>query len=82
MKKYLLTWYGITDLRASLGFEKSDGPVLGALKSGDYTDVIILGYTNSSKQDPSIQEIEKPTDEWKIIDQYSNTQSGHKKWTL
>ena len=25
MKKFLLTWYGITDFRASLGFENTDG---------------------------------------------------------
>jgi hypothetical protein len=31
MKKFLLTWYGITDFRASLGFENTDGPIAGAL---------------------------------------------------
>lgn len=35
MKKYLLTWYGITDLRAGLGLKKSTGPVLGALLAED-----------------------------------------------
>ena len=49
MKKYLLTWYGITDLRAAMGLEKSDGPVLGALRAGNYTDVCILAYTNKEK---------------------------------
>ena len=49
MKKYLLTWYGITDLKASLGLTPSDGPVLSAIKQGDYTDVIILAYTNKEK---------------------------------
>ena len=39
MKDYLVTWYGITDFRSSLGFEKS-GPILGALADGTYTDVM------------------------------------------
>ncbi len=50
MKKYLLTWYGITDLRAALGLETSEGPVLSALLAEEYTDVIILGYTNPEKE--------------------------------
>jgi Domain of unknown function (DUF1887) len=49
VKHYLLTWYGMTDLRAALGVEESDGPVLSALKTGDYTDVVILAYTNPDK---------------------------------
>jgi hypothetical protein len=49
MKYYLLTWYGITDLNASLGFEATDGPILSALKTGDFTDIIILAYTNPAK---------------------------------
>ncbi len=48
-KSFLLTWYGLTDLRASLGFEKGKGPVLGALRSGNYTNVMILAYTNPAK---------------------------------
>lgn len=31
MRKFLLTWYGITDFRASLGFENTDGPIAAAL---------------------------------------------------
>ncbi len=50
MKKILLTWYGITDLRASLCIEYSDGPILSALKAENYTDVLILGYTNKDKE--------------------------------
>ena len=49
MKHYLLTWYGMTDLRAALGVEDTDGPVLSALKTGDYSDVVILAYTNPAK---------------------------------
>lgn len=37
VKRYLLTWYGITDLRAALGVEATDGPILSALKTGRYT---------------------------------------------
>lgn len=47
MKKYLLTWYGITDFRASLGFENTDGPIVGALAAESYSDVVILGYTRA-----------------------------------
>lgn len=49
MKHYLLTWYGMTDLRAALGLEDTDGPVLSALKTADYTDVVILAYTDPNK---------------------------------
>lgn len=49
MKQYLLTWYGMTDLRAALGVEDTDGPVLSALKTGEYSDVVILAYTNPEK---------------------------------
>lgn len=49
MKHYLLSWYGITDLRAALGIEASDGPVLSALKTGEYTDVALLAYTDKNK---------------------------------
>lgn len=49
MKKYLMTWYAMTDFRASLGMEHATGPVLGALLAEDYTDVVILGFTNSDK---------------------------------
>ena len=44
-----MTWYGMTDLRASLGLENTKGPVLGALLSEEYTDVVILGFTNPEK---------------------------------
>jgi len=51
MKKYLMTWYGITDFRVSMGLELSTGPVLGALLAEDYTDVIILGFTHPDKSE-------------------------------
>ena len=49
MRSYLLTWYGITDLRAALGFEDSGGPILGALSTGKYTHVLVLAYTDPTK---------------------------------
>jgi hypothetical protein len=49
MKKILLTWYGITDLRASLGLESSIGPILNALISDEYEQIIILGYSDLTK---------------------------------
>ena len=49
MKHYLLTWYGMTDLRAALGLEDTDGPVLSALKTGDYSNAVILAYINPDK---------------------------------
>lgn len=59
MKKYLMTWYGITDLRASLGIEQTNGPVLGALLAEDYSDIIILGYSNQEKIDKSESEAQE-----------------------
>jgi len=53
MRKFLLTWYGITDFRASLGFENTDGPIAVALEAEAYSDVVILCYTradNDSKE--------------------------------
>lgn len=44
MRELLLTWYGITDLRASLGFDAGDGPIVGALKAHPYTGLVVLGY--------------------------------------
>lgn len=51
MKKYLMTWYGMTDFRVSLGLEQTTGPVLGALLADDYTDMIILGFTHPDKSE-------------------------------
>ncbi len=51
MKKFLLTWYGITDFRASLGFENTQGPIAAALAAEDYSEVVILGYTRNDLQD-------------------------------
>ncbi len=59
MKKFLLTWYGITDFRASLGFENTDGPIAGALTSESYSDVIILGYTRVDNDSNELIEAQK-----------------------
>jgi len=64
MKHYLLTWYGITDLRAALGFEPGGGPVLGALRTNEFSDVLILAYTDPSKAGKAIDESQKEWSRW------------------
>lgn len=49
MKECLVSWYGITDFKASLGIEKS-GPLLGAILSTHYTEIQLLGYTNNAAE--------------------------------
>jgi len=41
MKQVIMTWYGITDLKASLRLEYNSGPILSALLAEEYTDIII-----------------------------------------
>jgi len=65
VKHYLLTWYGITDLRASLALDATDGPILSALKTGKYTDVVILAYTNPTK--PSNKFTDELRGEWETM---------------
>lgn len=67
MKHYLLTWYGITDLRAALGLEQTDGPLLSALKTREYTDVALLAYTDEAKA----------TSPDSGLDGLKNTEAGH-----
>ena len=59
MKKVLLTWYGITDFRASLGFENTEGPIAIALAAESYSDVIILGYTRADNDSSECLEVQK-----------------------
>lgn len=93
MKKYLLTWYGITDLRASLGEQgKMPGPVLGALLSEDYTHVVILGFTHPDKDKNKSDELKRKmidmensdsSDLEQFIDLFSNSIEAHdhfNKW--
>lgn len=66
MKHYLLTWYGLTDFRAALGVEETDGPVLSALKTREYSNAVILGYTDPEKedQDPSAATMRERWEAW------------------
>ena len=59
MKKFLLTWYGITDFRASLGFENTDGPIAAALAAEAYSEVVILCYTRADNDSPECIETQK-----------------------
>ncbi len=90
MKKILLTWYGITDLKASFGTEYSNGPILSALTAEEYTDILILGYTNTEKNDLKKEDFtsnlleaknafndNRQSDVWSFINKYSNTDIAH-----
>ena len=86
MKKYLMTWYGMADFRASLGLERTTGPVLGALLVEDYTDVIILGFTRPDKIENKADEFQQkiadvegsdPVAARQFIDLFSNTGDAH-----
>jgi Domain of unknown function (DUF1887) len=59
MRKFLLTWYGITDFRASLGFENTDGPIAAALATESYSDVVILCYTRADNDSTECIESQK-----------------------
>ena len=92
MKRFLLTWYGITDFRASLGFESTDGPIAGALAAEDYSDVVILCYTRVDNNESvefknsfaaelaSICDSDQQKD-WKItsdfVSKFANTSVAH-----
>lgn len=90
MKHYLLTWYGITDLRAALGFERGEGPIFGALRSGEFSDVVILAYSVPGKiagvgfdRDSLSKEILEPARQAEVIDSLANTPDAHRlfeKW--
>lgn len=94
MRKILLTWYGITDLKASFGIEYSNGPILSALASDKYTDVLILGYTNSTKNNVNHESFStdivdaknafkenRQSEVWSFINKYSNTDIAHEYFT-
>lgn len=91
MKKYLMTWYGMTDFRASLGLEQTTGPVLGALLAEDYTDAIILGFTHPDKIENNIDESHltiknvegsNSEDAKRFIDLFSNTAEAHHHFNM
>lgn len=48
MKNILVSWYGITDLRNSLGFVGS-GPFLAAMKDTNYQQIHVLQYVDKNK---------------------------------
>mgnify|MGYP002098218322 FL=1 len=86
MKKYLMTWYGMTDFRASLGLEQTTGPVLGALLAEDYTDVVILGFTRPVKIESHADDVQPkiaategvdPAAARQCRDLFSNTEGAH-----
>lgn len=86
MKNYLMTWYGTTDFRASLGLEQTTGPVLGALLAEDYTDVVILGFTHPDKKENKADEFQQKTADIEgsdpvaakeFIDLFSNSVEAH-----
>lgn len=87
--KVLLTWYGITDYRSSLGFERDGaGPVLGALQAERYALVLILGYLNKDKPiDPSFDIAGErdgrnvsasPDSQRKFVEETANTAPAHR----
>ena len=89
--KVLLTWYGITDYRASLGFEwDGDGPVLGALKAESYELVLVLGYQNTAKTMPPGYEVAEALSRMetsasfytqrKFVDETANTAPAHRHY--
>lgn len=86
MKKYLMTWYGMTDFRASLGLEQTTGPVLGALLAEDYTDVVILGFTRPVKIESNADDVQPkiaategvdPAAARQCMGLFSNTEGAH-----
>ncbi|MBW7876132.1 MAG: DUF1887 family protein [Candidatus Cloacimonetes bacterium] len=90
MKKYLMTWYGVTDFRASLGLEQTSGPVLRALLAEDYTDVVLLGFTRhdrSENQTAWFQQRKEGIDGFEpavtsdFIDLFSNSVAAHNYFT-
>ena len=93
MKKILLTWYGITDIRAAMGFEYQ-GPILGALKTGSFDEIHILAYTKQrvfseeelDAQNHAVRELSNfqgdkssltKEESWKYVDALANTPTGH-----
>ncbi len=86
MKTYLMTWYGMTDFRASLELEQTTGPVLSALLTGDYTDVVILGFTRADKPETKADEFQQratgikdsnPDAVRQFLDLFANTADAH-----
>lgn len=91
-KNILVAWYGITDLRAAMGITKQ-GPILGVLRTGNFSEAKILCYTKKDLQGINLEEQKEyaellqanretnaalSTDEvWYIQDKFANTPAGH-----
>lgn len=91
-KKFLVAWYGIADLRAAMGIEEK-GPILSALLSGDFSNLVLLAYTKSDWQDVSTEEQKEyagllaidrnynskmsQKEIYEFQDKFSNTPGGH-----
>lgn len=81
-----MTWYGLTDFRASLGMEQTTGPVLGALLAEDYTNVVILGFTHLNKTEDRADKFQQkiaesegfdPATARQFLNLFSNTAEAH-----
>ena len=73
MKSWLITWYGITDLRAAQSLEGGEGPVLSALLAEAYSHVLILGYSRAASPDNNAA-LTQPGD----IGALANTPQAHR----
>lgn len=94
MKQIMITWYGITDFKSSISFEKS-GPIIGALKTDHYDKIVILAYTSLEKKDsPELNNEDLFKDELKgvlldsfesrnnFVNRWCNTNCAHKNFEL
>lgn len=95
-KTFLVAWYGIADLRAAMGIGKT-GPILGALLSGNFTNLVLLAYTKDNWQAISKEEQQEYADLLAIDrnsnskmsddeiydfqDKFANTPGGHSFFT-
>ena len=91
-KSFLFAWYGITDLRAAMGIEKN-GPILSALLSGNFSNLVLLAYTKSDWKEISVEEQKEyagllaidrnynsqmsQKEIYEFQDKFSNTPGGH-----
>lgn len=91
--KYLLSWYGITDIRSAMGFDYQ-GPILGALTTGKFDEIHILAYTKKKEfseeelisQHHAVSDLNNfqgdlsslsKEESWKYVDALANTPTGH-----
>ncbi len=82
MKKILLSWYGITDLKASFKLDENNGPIFNAIKQRKYDKAIILGYVDKDKKIDEFFSDFQGLDIVEIIKKYSNTLYANKNFKL